>query len=105
MLSEVISVIQAVPGVAYVDVDVLSGIPEKIADKLQQGQRRLLNPGEIAALVNTSLIELNGKDIRKEPLSRLSVNLAAFEDKVIRPAQLAFLSPDVPATLILNQIT
>ena len=35
---------------------------------------------------------------------RLPVNPAGYENDVIRPAQLAFLSPDVPATLILNQI-
>ena len=35
---------------------------------------------------------------------RLKVNLAGFEDGVIRPAQLAFLTPDVPETLILNRI-
>lgn len=36
---------------------------------------------------------------------RLQVNLAKFEkNRVIRPAQIAFLTPDVPATLILNQI-
>ena len=35
---------------------------------------------------------------------RLQVNVADYEKGAIRPAQLAFLSPDVPATLILNQI-
>jgi hypothetical protein len=36
---------------------------------------------------------------------RLRVNLAEFEQGgEIRPAQIAFLTPDVPATLILNQI-
>ena len=45
--------------------------------------------------------------LEKESLASrkwLQVNLAGFENGVIRPAQLAFLSPDVPATLILNQI-
>lgn len=35
---------------------------------------------------------------------RLEVNLADFENGSIRPAQLAFLTPGVPETLILNQI-
>ncbi len=102
LLSEVISVMQAVPGVAYVDVDVLRGIPEKILDK-GTGQRRLLTPVEIAEYVTGSLKDIQGKDISPaptEPLPRLVVNLA---DKV-SPAQLAFLTPDVPETLILNQI-
>jgi hypothetical protein len=45
--------------------------------------------------------ELPGTD---EVRQRLEVNLAAFENNQIRPAQLAFLTPDVPETLILNQI-
>lgn len=100
LLSEVISVMQAVPGVAYVDVDTLRGVPEKIADK---GQRRLLTPTEIAEYVTGPLKDAQGKEISPaptEPLPRLVVNLA---DKV-SPAQLAFLTPDVPETLILNQI-
>ncbi|MBC6961577.1 MAG: putative baseplate assembly protein [Nitrosomonas sp.] len=102
LLSEVISVMQAVPGVAYVDVDVLRGIPEKILDK-GTGQRRLLTPVEIAEYVTGPLKDVQGEEISPaptEPLPRLVVNLA---DKV-SPAQLAFLTPDVPETLILNQI-
>ena len=95
LLSEVISVMQTVQGVAYVDVDVLGGVPEKM---VEAGERRLLTPDEISAEVQ----KLVGKE-RPEP--RLTVNLAAREEGTIRPAQLAFLTPDVPATLILNQIT
>jgi predicted phage baseplate assembly protein len=103
LLSEVQSVMQAVRGVAYVDVDVLGGIPEKKVDALHPGQRRLLTPGEIADLFSQPLKD--GKDIVDEPRSRIPVNLAGREDGTLRPAQLAFLSPDVPATLNLNQIT
>ena len=99
LLSEVISVMQGVRGVAYVDVDVFGGIPEK---KAEEGERRLLTPeeisGEVEDLVNASLE-------KKRPASRLEVNLADYEEGTIRPAQIAFLSSDVPATLILNQIT
>lgn len=104
LLSEVLSVMQAVRGVAYVDVDVLRGIPEKIVDTLHPGQRRLLTPGEIKGLVSSSLKDKDDKEI-KEPLTRLSVNLADWEKGTVRPAQLAFLTPEVPATLALNQIT
>jgi hypothetical protein len=99
LLSEVISVMQGVRGVAYVDVDIFGGIPEK---KAEEGERRLLTPeeisGEVEDLVNASLE-------KKRPDSRLKVNLADYEEGTIRPAQIAFLSSDVPATLILNQIT
>jgi len=102
LLSEVISVMQAVPGVAYVDVDTLRGIPEKILDK-GTGQRRLLTPTEIANHVTGPLADAQGEEISPaptEPLPRLVVNLADKDS----PAQLAFLTPDVPETLILNQI-
>ncbi|MGY6275060.1 putative baseplate assembly protein [Methylomonas sp. MgM2] len=101
LLSEVISVMQAVPGVAYVDVDLLRGIPEKLVDDL--GERRLITPSEVAGLVSQTLTDENNNGI-KEPLARIPVNLADWEHKSLRPAQIAFLTPDVPATLILNQI-
>ncbi len=111
LLSEVISVMQAVPGVAYVDVDTLRGIPEKIAD--EKGQRRLLTPDEIADYVAGPLKDVQGKEISpafKEPLARLAVNLAgrcSIGEKdcmSVYPAQIAYLTPEVPETLILNQI-
>jgi hypothetical protein len=82
---------------------VLRGIPEKIADT-QSGKRRLLTPDEISARVINPLTDKSGK-LLEEPLSRIRVNVADRGEGVIHPAQLAFLTPDVPATLILNQIT
>ncbi len=107
LLSGVISVMQAVRGVEYVDVDLLRGIPEKTPDKQSSGNRRLLTPSEIADWVSGSLKDQNGNEIKgvAEPLSRLTVNLATRVEGGILPAQLAFLTPDVPEALILNQIT
>jgi hypothetical protein len=129
MLSEVISVMQSVQGVAYVDVDAFGGIPEKISEK--DGSRRFLTPDEISEAVDCistrwSVEDMEAKCAGQEThqecekynnckkygnfnnavdvRQRLQVNVADFEQGVIRPAQLAFLSPDVPATLILNQI-
>ncbi len=125
VLSEVISVIQKVPGVAYADVDTFGGIPEKV---IENGERRLLTPNEISESVDCLSIQWTTNDmeawyeeyenygyyeeckkygnveITKGVRQRLKVNLAGLEDGVIRPAQLAFLTPDVPETLILNQI-
>ena len=92
VLSDLIRVMQSVRGVEYVDVDVFGGIPEKISEN---GIRRLLTPEEIAESGNA--LQTKGAP------QRLNVNLAEFEDKVLRPAQLAFMTPDVPETLILNQ--
>ncbi|MDO9164077.1 MAG: putative baseplate assembly protein [Methylococcaceae bacterium] len=104
LLSEILSVIQAVRGVAYVDVDILRGIPEKIVDTRNAGERRLLTPGEIANLIGEPLQDKDGNKIT-EPVARIAVNLADTKKGEIQPAQLAFFTPDVPATLILNQLT
>lgn len=107
LLSEVISVMQSVRGVAYVDVDVLRGIPEKVLvlDNEKPGQRRLLTPAEIAEKVGGRLRDEKGKPLDlEEPLSRITVNLADSKAGAILPAQLAFLTPDIPESLILNQI-
>lgn len=102
LLSEVLSVMQAVRGVEYVDVDAFGGIPEKKLMEDKSG-RQLLMPAEIASVVDRFV-----RDQTNRPETRLKVNLADFEQEaksIIHPAQLAFLTPEVPATLILNQIT
>ena len=103
LLSAVISTIQSVPGVAYVDVDVLGGVPEKKTDKDAEKKpiRRLLTPEEIAATV-ADLLQRNVS--LRQPDPRVWVNLADFEDGAMRPAQLAYLMPTVADTLVLNQI-
>lgn len=93
MLSEIISATQNVRGVAYVDVDVFGGVPEKqLSD--DKASRQLLTPADIASKIQSLT----------SPKGRLNVNLADFESGLIHPAQIAFITPDVPATLILNQI-
>jgi hypothetical protein len=90
MLAEVISVMQRVAGVVYIDMEAFGGIPEK------DEQRQPLTPEQIAEKVQI---------IAKPPIPhRLSVNLAESKADIIRPAQIAFLTPEVPETLILNQI-
>ncbi len=94
--SEVIGAIQGVKGVDYVDVDVIAGIPEK---KLDDGVRRILTPEEMLSEVKKALEEGTG------PLHRVSVNLAGKEeDGLFRPDQIAYLTPDVPDTLILTEL-
>ena len=129
VLSEVVGIMQNVPGVAYVDVDAFGGIPEKIAD--ETGQRRLLTPDEIAEAVDCLATRWSSADMETKcsgetgdpecekyrnckkygvfgtssgVRQRLPVNTAGLDNGNVRPAQLAFLSPEVPATLILNQI-
>lgn len=98
LLSEAIRAMQSVTGVEYVDVDTFGGVAEKIADST--GARRLRTPAEIAEEVQTIVAHSSSGG----PAHRVSVNLADFEGQLLRPAQLAYLSPLVPATLILNEV-
>ena len=104
LLSEAISAMQRVTGVEYVDVDTFGGVAEKIVAERIVGSgskvRRLRTPAEIAKEIQTIVKESSSKG----PAHRVSVNLADFEGQVLRPAQLAYLSPLVPATLILNEV-
>jgi predicted phage baseplate assembly protein len=93
LLSEVISTIQSVPGVAYVDVDMLGGVSEKD----EAGPLR--TPKEIADEVQRMI-----ESQQKGPKPRVPVNLDSVKDGIIRAAQLAFLTPDVEATCILNEV-
>ena len=87
--SEVIHAIQSVEGVAYVDIDLLGGVSEK------NETGALRTPQEIADMIQAMIEEQEEK-----PWSRIRVDLATKN----RPAQLAFLTPDVEATLILNEV-
>jgi hypothetical protein len=90
LLSEVISLIQRVPGVAYVDVDVLDGISEAVVEDavlLQAKLEALSQPREIP------------------PQKRIVVQTACAQLGPIRPSQVALLQPDLPETLILTELT
>ncbi|HSQ24614.1 MAG TPA: hypothetical protein VLN44_09390, partial [Pyrinomonadaceae bacterium] len=101
VLSEVISVIQNLPGVVYVDVDLLRGIPEKTV--APDGTRQPSTPEEIIKAVQQPLLDAKGKPL-PEPLNRIASQLAGVENGTVRAAQLAIISSDLPDTLILNQI-
>jgi hypothetical protein len=85
LLSEIISVIQYIPGVEYVDVDAFGGVTEQ------------LSLGGIADAVQNIIKQ-------PSPGSRVEANLASFEGGALHPAQLAIFTDAVPDTLILNQI-
>jgi len=93
-LSEVISAMQSVLGVAYVDVNAFGGVAERNDD----GSVR--TPNE---LIEASQLIVN----KDKPDPRLAVILPDFSGistDPIRPAQLAYLVPEVPDTLIINLI-
>jgi hypothetical protein len=102
LLSEVIAAIQSVPGVVYVDVDAFGGVPEKKTD-IREGKpiRRLLTPKEIS---DEAVTFVQQSLPAKLPQPRVQVNLADFDEGAMRPAQLAYLTPTVADTLVLNQV-
>lgn len=126
-LSEILSVMDNVAGVVYIDIDAFGGVPEKEEEKISQpetdsslAERRFLTPETINRRVQQLLSE-HSEDSKVEagftriitvtsrptqPSQRLRVNLAERSDgeTLIHPAQIAFFDPDVPATLVLNEI-
>jgi Baseplate J-like protein len=94
--SEVISVMQAVTGVDYVDLERMDAVDqEKLVKALEAAHEEDTNPTDVIDSL-----------IAKEPQDIL-VNLARYtptkgDPTRILAAQLAFLSPDQPDTLILN---
>jgi hypothetical protein len=105
-LSEVIGTMQAVEGVDYVDVDLLDAIsdsdaeaPEALAEKLER----------LADGADTMSNATGGHKAHAQPRQWIPVHLARAEPDVnpssrIRQAQLAYLNPELPDTLILTEI-
>jgi hypothetical protein len=94
LLSEVIGTMQAVEGVAWVDVDLLDGVSETDA----------ADPDTLAA-------KLEGLTAGDQPKQRVVVHLARIDSAAaepaprIRRAQLAYLNPALPDTLLLTEVT
>ena len=87
-LSEAISVMQGVAGVQYVDVHVFDSVAEGIT---AQQLARLSSRLQRRNVVTAQLAQVNPK--------------ASDPSQAISPAQLAILTPDIPDTLILTEIT
>jgi hypothetical protein len=98
-LSQIISAIQAVAGVAYVDVDVLDGISET---ELNSGKLLDAKVGKIKAPGGAT--KRPNQFVQAE-LARDNPRPPADGSLPLLSAQLAFLLPDVPNTLILNEIS
>jgi len=88
--SEIISVIEKVEGVDYVDIDRM--------DALSQ-ERIIADLGNLSGIIRQARLN------NRIPVELAKVELAEIDpDKHIRPAQLAYLTPAVPDTLILTEI-
>ncbi|HEY9738803.1 MAG TPA: putative baseplate assembly protein [Trichocoleus sp.] len=107
LLSEVISVIHQVPGVDYVDVDILDSVSETEAENPETLAKKLL---QLAQPARPSQAAADSPETAPpaQPRPRILANLASVaeaEGLPIRPAQLAILSPNLPETLKLEEIT
>lgn len=137
LLSEVISTIQGVPGVAYVDVDILDAIHENtppqeletLATVLTTDQDQPLKriPLQLAQVQsyhtvmrnNETYLSIAARYADLSPVALQSWNdpqkpldepftkgdQLTLNSRRIRPAQLAYLSPDLPDMLILKEVT
>ena len=95
MLSEVIGAVQAIEGVDYVDVDLLDGITE--TDDA--------DPVALAAKLATLAAE-HGRPKQRLAVEEARVDTGATDPALrVRPAQLAYLNPRLPDTLILTDVT
>lgn len=107
-LAEVISAIQGVRGVAYVDVDTLGAVPEKVTDR--DGTRRLVTQDEVTRFVAGALRPDDRPTAKRRAglAGRLPPDVIAFpggnDGGALRPAELAVFTPSVTDTLILNQL-
>jgi predicted phage baseplate assembly protein len=95
-LSEVISVIQRVAGVAYVDVDEFAAQSKESVGKLLE----LKTQTQARVAESEQSLAINAAPPPPNPYVR--AEMARVEGGKIKPAQLAFFLPDVPETLILN---
>jgi uncharacterized phage protein gp47/JayE len=93
-LSEMISTIQTVPGVDFVDVDIFDSISETEATTIKSN-----NLPTLSAKLNDIA------DREGQPKQSVRVNLARSDanPKKIQPAQLAIFSPEIADTLILKE--
>ncbi|MCA2218023.1 putative baseplate assembly protein [Jidongwangia harbinensis] len=86
VLSDVISTVHRVSGVVYADVDSIGVVPED---------------------VTSAALEALTAGLTTPPPPRIAVDMARFDDDTgkLRPAQIAILSPEVPETLVLQEVT
>jgi predicted phage baseplate assembly protein len=88
LLSEVLSTMQGVPGVAYVDVDIFDHVAETVS------------PDALPQLLDN--LRLNARII----VHTARIDSAALDPgRRIRPAQLAFVTPEVPDTFLLRELS
>lgn len=122
LLSEVLATAQSVPGVSYVDVDLLAGatedgggfaepaavVPARPAEYVET-RYRVEGPGgetltEVAVRNGIPLRDLLHRNPDITGTRRLEPGRRVFVQRGVRPAQLALLPANVPDSLILTEV-
>jgi baseplate J-like protein len=95
--SEVLSAIQDVEGVSYIDLDVLDAVDEKRLKAFLDKNGESTDQNDPTKLVNHLNLTLN---------MRLNADLAHLDPQTnqVAPAQMAYLDPTLPDTLILTEL-
>ena len=116
LLSQAISVMQGVRGVAWVDVDAFGAVPERVPqvsvepDGTVHRTRTLLSQDDILAAVADIIDAGRRLNQTVRQTERMPANVDAWpggfdpNDQALRPAELVAFTPTVPDTLILNQV-
>jgi len=91
LLSEAVSAIQTVKGVWYVDVDKFDAVDEQQVVNALAGNMTLANQIGLQPRVQVELAQVDLKET--DPSKR------------IKPAEVAYFSPDIPDTVILSELT
>jgi hypothetical protein len=97
--SEVVSVMQAVEGVAYVDLEVLDAVDEeRLKNFFENNGESIAGDDNQTTVVDRFNLVLN---------SRLSPAMARFDlaGHQFVPAQLSYLDPNLPDTLLLTELS
>lgn len=103
-LSEIVGCMQAVPGVGWVDVDAFGSLDEAtlLAGFGDDSTNHTGGKGGNVMLLSQRIAPMTNSGVP----SCVPVLPARFDsDNVLRPAQLAYLPPDVPDTLLLQEAT
>ncbi len=96
-LSEVITTIQKVRGVQYVDVDVFESVPQ------MQGEGKLRRPVPLPEIDRQAKKIFEAKATDGHPQPSIPVNVAAIVNGKVRPAQLAYIPSAVTNAIVLTQ--
>ncbi|HJV62403.1 MAG TPA: hypothetical protein VJ743_15755, partial [Albitalea sp.] len=116
LLCEAIAAVQAVRGVAWVDVDAFGAVPERVLqvsidpDGTVHRERVLLTQDDILDAVADIIAAGSATHAQGDTAEHMAPDVDAWpggldaSEQLLRPAEIVAFTPSVPDTLILNQV-